>query len=242
MSWIKWPLLFFVVYGALWVRKEIRGSQNEVTAYNAKNARLGLPEKIENDSDSLLKKTQKEDPKSEKSLSYAFEKLSPKKAVREVSSLEQAPETIYESNLDLQRVLSLKDQPAALIVEADAQLARLNREELPERVILLREVIGARNADTMYQVEEVFERERAWLIQESQRIRDNDALGGYIGELTRLCLMADAGKGNRQSMLQELTDAVSHNPYVLKSLKTSIKSYIPWEYNNWNQQFEGSPQ
>lgn len=230
MGWLKWPLLFCAVYGVLWVRHHVLGNTSTASADLGRPVRLGEPD--EDSTQELLQSSKGEDPKSKKTLSYAFQRLS--QPERELSSVPSTPNTEGNS-LDLETILSLKDRPQELLGEAERQLAILGHNELPERVILLREVISARNTDTLYQVEEILEKERSWLAQEAASIEDDDALGGYIGELTRLSLMADAGKGAPLTMIQELSDAVSRNPQAFEALRRAVKDYIPWEYKNWTQ-------
>jgi hypothetical protein len=230
MGWLKWPLLFCAVYGALWLRHHVMGGSLIASDDLGHPVRLGEPD--EETAQKLLQFSKNEDPKSKKTLSYAFHKLS--QTEREISSV-QNNKTKDSNSLDLEKLLNLKHRPQELLTEAERQLAHLGSNELPERVILLREVISARNSDTLYQVEEIFEKERHWLAQEAASIDDTDALSGYIGELTRLSLMADAGKSTPLAIIQELSDTVSRNPEVFNSLRRAVKDYIPWEYQKWIQ-------
>jgi len=236
MSWLKWLLLFVFMYGALTMRKDI-SAPPEAAHFDGDNS-PSLDASDSAPTTSLIGQIKDDDPNAKESLSYAFNKLSSASSSRGPSSFEDQDSNESISNLDLERILSLKNRPSELIVEADAQLARLSREELPERIMLLREVIGARSTDTMYQIEDLFERERLWLAQESHQINNVEALSSYINELTRLCLMTDSGSETPSNILQEITDAVSNNPIAIESLRRSVQSYIPWEYKNWNQQFK----
>lgn len=231
MGWIKWPLLFAFSYGVLWLRQEIRGTDKILNSDQGSTPKIDLNQQLSEAKNTKIN--------SKSSLNFAFQKLSKKPAppleTEDNLRTPSSTETDYRGVLNLDKLLENRGNPKALIDEATIQLQHIRSDELPERIIVLREVIGARNSETIHEVENLFNEEREWLLNEVSLINDTDALSGYVGELLRLSIMADSGTSTPTNIIMDLTHAVESNPETLLSLYSAIQNHVPWELETWKE-------
>jgi hypothetical protein len=167
----------------------------------------------------FLIRAKSEDPKSQETLSYAFEILS-------------NPRTAGD-HIDTE--LTLEGSPAQLIEEASLQLRGLQENQLTERIPLLRAILRSRDPDTTDRVEDVLRKERAWFLQQAPFVLDNEVTREYVGELTRISLVADSENPAPLSEIEPLVESLADKPHSLEALKNSVKLYLPWEYENWSR-------
>lgn len=216
MDWLRWPLLFFIAYGVLWLRQEFY-------TVRTKNSDVYKQSHTTNTAKKLLEKSKYEDPNSDTTLAYAFQK---------VAKQSRMPQ------YDFNHLKSNKQNTKRFLEEAELQLENLQRDKLLNRTLILNEVVGINDSNNLEVIENILAKERKWISKEIEEIPNSTELHNYIHELFRLSLMVDTGSISHGDLLSEFTPILERRPEVVPSLYHSIENYAPWELENWKSNLD----
>lgn len=224
MRLLRWPLLFCLVYGALWMRSHFT-SKTLSSEIMAAADKLPLPDIGIADAPSLNNIVD-EDPHSRDSLSYAFSKMS--EAERNPSAAPVDPaQTDFENALV--RIQSLRNDPALLLSTVRGELRPLDGEHVVERSILIREAYLAFDHDLSPEMATLLEEERAWISNNLDNIPDPASLKGYVQEITRFTTQNTDNTEQRKEILKEFLQQIGDSPTALLAFKSAILQYAEWD-------------
>ncbi|MEO5668903.1 MAG: hypothetical protein ABIR96_12660 [Bdellovibrionota bacterium] len=222
MRFLRWPLLFCLVYGILWIRAELRApAKNSVHEEDAGP----LPD-IGKPDEPVMRRILTEDPRSKASLSYAFSKMSP--GSRKTASIEtRSDESDFEEALA--HVQSLRDNPQALLTATQQELRNLDAAHVVERSILLREAYVAFDHDLSPEMSVLLDQEREWMSQNVADIPDETTRKGYVQEITRFSTQNAANSAQRREMLKGMVSKLATHPEALRAFRAAVLEYAEWD-------------
>jgi|GEM_PF-3135217 len=224
MRFLRWPLLFCLVYGALWMRSHF--TSKTLSAEIMEEAdHLPLPNIGIADAPTLNTIVE-EDPKSRESLSYALAKMS--EAYRDPSSSEVDPaQKDFEGALA--RIQALRNDPELLMDAVRSELRPLDVKHVVERSILLREAYLAFDHDLSPEMATLLEEEREWIGKNVSDISDQAELQGYVQEITRFTTQNAFNSETRKEVFRDFIRQIEESPAALEAFRSAVLQYAEWD-------------